>query len=158
TALLGKPVADISLVSVNGQSCTLHNLNTGKALVVVFFTFDCPVSTSYLPALNALAKKYDGRQVRLAGICPTTDKAQALARQARDFQLALPLFRDGDLKAAKHFQALTVPEVFVLDGQGTLRYRGRIDDSYYARLKKKSQPPRQDLDITLEEVLTGKGV
>jgi peroxiredoxin len=151
-------VANLSLEGLDGKTLPLHSFKGDKALVVVFLSFDCPVSASYLPALNALAKKYPAGQVHLVGICPTTDNAAELARQARDYQLTFPIFRDADLGATKHFQARTVPEVFVLDAAFTVRYRGRIDDSYYARLKKKSQPPRQDLELALAEVLAGKAV
>ncbi len=55
-------------------------------------------------------------------------------------------------------KAETTPECFVLDGGYTLRYRGRIDDSYYERLKKHPQATRQDLRQVLGELLSGRPV
>jgi peroxiredoxin len=151
-------IGNIVLQGVDGKDLPLHDLKGHKAIVVVFLSFDCPVSTGYLPLLNDLAKKCEAKQVHLLGICPTVDKAMTLAKSAKEYELAFPIFRDNELKAAKHFQAEAVPEAFLLDGDFALRYRGRIDDTYYARLKKKNQPPRQDLELALEEVLTGKPV
>ena len=55
-------------------------------------------------------------------------------------------------------KAETTPECFVLDGGYTLRYRGRIDDSYYERLKKHPRATRQDLRQVLGELLSGRPV
>lgn len=154
----GKKIGDITLQGVDGKTLALHDLKGNKALVVVFLSFDCPVSTGYLPALNALAQKYKDEKVRLIGICPTSDTVKSLTAQAEEYRLGFPIYRDTDMKAAQQFGAQTMPEAFVLDGTFTVRYQGRIDDSYYARLKKKNQVPRQDLALALGEVLSGKAV
>src|SRR5262249_39917368 len=92
------------------------------------------------------------------GICPSSDEAAALARQAKEFAVTFPLFRDDKLAAARAFQARTVPEVFVLDRQLVLRYRGRIDDTYAARLKKKAQTTRHDVKPALDELIAAKPI
>jgi hypothetical protein len=50
------------------------------------------------------------------------------------------------------------PEVIVLDGDFAVRYRGRIDDRYSARMKAKAKPGRCDLANALDEILAGKPV
>src|SRR5262249_22525069 len=47
---------------------------------------------------------------------------------------------------------------FVLDHNGVLRYRGRIDDGWYARLKKNQQVTHNDLRDALDDLLAGKAV
>src|SRR5262249_47035086 len=136
----------------DGKSLALADLHDRTAIVAVFLSFECPVSTSYLSALNGLAKEYAIQKVAFIGICPTSDEAAVLARQAKEYPLTFPLFRDDKLATARAFQARSVPEVFVLDRQLVLRYRGRIDDSYAARLKKKSQTTRHDLKAALDEL------
>ncbi|HYN50256.1 MAG TPA: hypothetical protein VES62_04965, partial [Thermoleophilaceae bacterium] len=39
----------------------------------------------------------------------------------------MPYLRDEDQEAARAFGAKTTPDVFVLDGEGRLRYRGAPD-------------------------------
>ncbi|MBI1916181.1 MAG: redoxin domain-containing protein [Planctomycetes bacterium] len=157
-ANLGKKIENVRLTGLDGKPLALADLPKREALVAVFLSFECPVSTSYLPALNELARDYASRKVAFLGICATTDEAATLARQAKEFQLAFPLFRDDKLAAAQSFQAGRVPEAFVLDRQRVLRYRGRIDDTYAARLKKKAAASRHDLKAALDEVLAGKPV
>src|SRR2546430_5350171 len=53
------------------------------------------------------------------------------------------------------FRSVT-PEAFVLDGGFVLRYRGRIDNAYFERLKKNQQVTTNDLRQVLAEVVTGR--
>ena len=50
-----------------------------------------------------------------------------------------------------------VPTVVVLDGDFTLRYRGRIDDRYGVAARR-PKATRDDLAQALDEVLAGKKV
>ena len=155
---VGQKVENIRLGGLDGKSLTLADFKDKDAIVVVFLSFDCPVSTSYTAALNELARTYGPRKVAFLGILPTDEDAAALKKQAREYQLSFALFRDGSLRAARTFQARHVPEAFVLDRGRVLRYRGRIDDSFAARLKKKPAPSRHDLRAALDEILAGKPV
>src|SRR6185503_5839507 len=49
-------------------------------------------------------------------------------------------------------------EAFVLDSGRVLRYRGRIDDGYSARLKRNARVTSRDLETALDSVLAGKPV
>src|SRR5207244_10407705 len=80
------------------------------------------------------------------------------AKFARDYNLPFPVYLDRKFAAADAVKADVTPEVFVLDGGFVLRYRGRIDDSYYARLKKNQQVTRQDLRQVLGEIVSGRPV
>src|SRR5262249_54559408 len=158
SANIGSKVENIRLTGLDGKSLALADLKDHNAIVAVFLSFECPVSTSYFSALNGLAREYAAHKVAFLGICPSSDEVAALARQAKEFAVAFPLFRDAKLAAARAFQARTVPEVFVLDRQLVLRYRGRIDDTYAARLKKKAQTTRHDLKTALDELIAGKPI
>src|SRR5262249_32634438 len=50
-----------------------------------------------------------------------------------------------------------IAEVFVLDQQRAVRYRGRIDDQYTPGVQRPA-PTRRDLAAALEELLAGKPV
>jgi hypothetical protein len=68
------------------------------------------------------------------------------------------VLRDRDFAAADVLKASTTPEAFVLDHNFVLRYRGRIDNGYVARLKKAPVTMRHDLREALDELLAGKPV
>jgi peroxiredoxin len=154
----GKPVPDVKLLGTDGKPVMLHSLKDKSAVVAVFLSFECPVSNSYVPVLNELAARFKDKKVRFLVIVPTRDGAAELARQAKEYHLACPVYTDAGLTAARAFGAKTVPEAFVLDGKFTPRYRGRIDDSYLRRLQKKPSTEHHDLRDAIEAVLAGKPV
>jgi peroxiredoxin len=155
---IGKKIDNLSFTGPAGKPFALYDLRGKKAVVVVFLSFDCPVSRDYAVTLTEMAKGYEGRGVAFVGVCPTRDGAAAVARQAREYQAGFPVFRDDKLTAADAFRARATPEAFVLDRQFILRYRGRVDDGYAGRWKKKARVARHDLREALDEVLAGQAV
>jgi peroxiredoxin len=152
------PVADFKLVDADGQSWSLH-AKKHTATVVVFLAAECPMSNGYLPALAELSKKYGEKGVQVVGVFPDADATpKQLAAHAKEYKLPFTLLWDESHAAVKVLGAKTTPEAFVLDESFTVRYRGRIDDGFSARLKAKPGAARQDLTIALDELLAGKTV
>ncbi|MFO0841191.1 MAG: hypothetical protein U0797_02180 [Gemmataceae bacterium] len=81
-----------------------------------------------------------------------------MTKQAGEFKLPFPLVKDDRFKVADLFQAKVVPEAFVLDHNQVMRYRGRIDNAYSARLKQNPRTTAHDLDAAVAAVLAGKDV
>jgi peroxiredoxin len=158
-AKLNKKIGNITLKDAEGKSHSLYDLKGKKAVVVVFLSFDCPVSTSYIPALAELAKTYRDKGVAFVAVNSSDEgDAAQLAKQADEYKLSFPLFKDEKFHAADAFKAEIAPSAFVLDSRFVLKYRGRIDNGYYARLKKNGRTTRYDLREALDEVLAGKAV
>ena len=158
-AKLGQKIADIHFSDAAGKKIALYD-NSGKtAVVVVFLSFECPVSNSYSPVLAEMAKQYADQKVAFLGVCCTeSETAESVAKQAEEFNLGFPVYRDADKTAVAALKATATPEAFVLDHNFVLRYRGRIDDGYAARLKKNQQIKNHDLKSALDEVVAGKPV
>jgi peroxiredoxin len=156
---LGERVGAATLRGDDGKEYTFHDLQGSKALVVVLLSFDCPVSTGYAPVLAELAGAYADRGVAFLGIASDPDEdAASLARRAREFRLPFRVLADPRRSAAAALRAETTPETFLLDRELVLRYRGRIDDRYAARLRPKARVGRQDLREALDELLAGRAV
>jgi peroxiredoxin/mono/diheme cytochrome c family protein len=156
---LGKALADFRLNTTDGKALALHDLKDQRAIVVVFLSFDCPVSASYSPTLAELHKTYSTRGVAFLGVSSNADEdAAELARHVREFKLPFPVVRDDKFVAADAFKARTTPEAFVLDRHFVLRYQGRIDDQYARRLVKNRQISHHDLRDALDDLLAGKPV
>ena len=84
-----------------------------------------------------------------------------MAAYARQHGVKFPLLKDRDGAVADQFGAVRNPEVFVLDRDRAIRYRGRVDDQYglgagsgYARTELK----QRELGQALDEILAGKAV
>lgn len=158
TDRLGKKIDNITLLDAAGKKTVLYDRKDRKAIVVVFLSFECPMSTDYCPKLIDLAKAYRERGVAFVGLCVNDESAAQVARFAKDYQLPFPIYKDDQFAAVDAFKATATPEAFLLDKEYVLRYRGRIDNNYVARLKKVGQVTRHDLKQALDELLAGKPI
>jgi len=68
-----------------------------------------------------------------------------VAKKAGEYKLGFPVYKDDKGAAVEALKAEATPEAFVLDHNFVLRYRGRIDDAYSARLKKNPKITSHDL-------------
>src|SRR6185312_9605536 len=91
-------------------------------------------------------------------VVPTDDDAAKVAKKAAEFKYPFPVFSDSKLVVADAFKAAITPEAFVLDHNLVLRYRGRIDNQYYGRLKKNTQVTEHDLKDAIVALVAGKDV
>jgi len=158
TAGLDRVIRAVAFRDASGKTRGLADLKGEKATVVVFVSFDCPVSTGYAQPLAELARAYQGRGVSFLGVSVTDDEgAGQAARRAREFGLPFPVFHDAG-HAVQAFHVEVTPEAFLLDAGLVLRYRGRVDDRYAARLKPRARVGRRDLRQALEELLAGRAV
>lgn len=157
-ANVGNKIGPLDFTDAHAVRHSLGSLAGKRATVVVFLSFDCPISKSYADTLAQLAGQYASRGVAFVGIGPDDAKATDLTRSASEFKLPFPVYPDDAAAAATAFDTRVTPEAFLLDGDLVLRYRGRIDNTYYARLKRSNQPRRDDLRIALDELLAGKPI
>jgi peroxiredoxin len=156
---LNTKIADVTLADAAGKPVSLHGPKDRKAVVIVFLSFECPVSNGYAPVLAELAKTYEGKGVAFFAVDSSDDgDAAQIAKLAADYKLPFPVLKDKNRAAADAFKAVTVSEAFVLDHNNVLRYRGRIDDGYTKRLVRAPRVTRHDLKDALDDLLAGKDV
>jgi peroxiredoxin len=153
-----KPIPDFTLRDYRGKAWSLNDFRDKKLVVVAFLGTECPLAKLYAPPLARLAADYGPRGVAVVGIdANAQDGVTQIGAFARQNNLDFPLLKDLNNRVADLFGAERTPEVFVLDGERIVRYRGRIDDRYgigYARDK----ATRPDLATALDELLAGKPV
>src|SRR5689334_15850536 len=84
-AKLGTRVGPVEFREAAGKPLDLYDLKGKKAVVVVFLSFECPVSTSYSQPLAELSKTYADRGVAFLGVSTNPDAGPAeLARHAKE--------------------------------------------------------------------------
>jgi peroxiredoxin len=154
-----KAVPNVTFPTAGGGRFSLHDFKGKKAVVVVFLSFDCPVSTSYSQPLAELFQAYKEKGVAFLGVITGEDETPAgVAKKAREYKFPFAVLHDAQGAAAETLGARTTPEAFVLDAQWIVRYHGRIDNTYLARLKKNRETTSHDLPRALDELLAGKSV
>jgi peroxiredoxin len=152
------PIGDFSLADYHGKTYSLVDFKDKPILVVAFVGSECPLAKLYGPRLEELAKEYGPRGVAFLGIDPNAqDGVTQIAAYARQHGITFPILKDLNNLASDRFTARRTPEVFVLDSQRVIRYRGRIDDQYAIGVQR-DKPQSRDLARALDELLAGKEV
>jgi peroxiredoxin len=155
---IGTTVADFTLRGSRGEVFRLSDCGDRPVIVVVFLGVECPLAKLYAPRLAEMARKWGPRGVAFVGIDPNQQASlAALAGYAKLHHLPFSLLRDPGSAIADRFGVERAPEAFVLDRRRVVRYRGRIDDQYDVTTHR-SEPTRQDLVQSIEEVLAGRPV
>lgn len=155
---VGHPIKEFALRDHRGKEFQLGNWRQNPVLVVAFVGTECPLARLYTPRLVEMATRFEARGVAFVGIDSNQqDNQDDIAAYSRDHHLPFPVLRDAGNKVADQFQAQRTPEVFVLDGNRVVRYRGRIDDQYGVGVQR-PRPTRADLALAIEEVLAGRPV
>src|SRR5436190_6751142 len=155
TEKLGSKIEHLTLRDADGKNLRLSD---AKATVVVFLSFECPVSNAYAGTLANLAKEYGTKGVTFVAVSAGDAGAAEIAKKASDFRLGFPIIKDDGFALTAALQATTTPEAFVLDRHDILRYRGRIDDGYAERLKPNRTVKSRDLQNALDDLLAGRPV
>lgn len=158
-ARLGEKMPNLTFKDEKGKTYRLYELENKKAIVLVFLSFECPVANSYLAPLSEMVGEFGKFGVAFWGLTTNEDDTPAeIAKSAKHYDLTFPVFKDERLRAADALKAEFTPEVFVLDSNFVLRYRGRIDNMYSERLKKHTKITEYNLRQTLAELVTGRPV
>lgn len=138
---------------------TVPALAADAVTVLLFTRTDCPISNRYAPEVRRVHEEYAGRgvELRLVYVDPDQD-ADAIRRHLDEYEYDLPALLDGDHELVALAGATVTPEAAVFDRDGTLVYRGRIDDRYVDFGTARAEPTRRDLRLALDAVLAGREV
>jgi peroxiredoxin len=155
---IGKKVPDFTLPDPRGGQVSLKNFKDKKAIIVIFLGTECVINNAYMPRLVDMQKEYAPRGVQILGINSNTqDSAEQVAEHARQNALNFPVLKDDETLVADQFGAQRTPEVFVLDQEHVIRYRGRIDDQFGIGYKRAKATTRE-LAAALDELLAGRSI
>jgi peroxiredoxin len=133
----GDRLIDFTLPSTDGREFNARQLQgEGTALVIVFTCNHCPYAQAWEGRINAVAREYAGRGVKLVAINANDvkqvpgDSVEAMAERVQRNGLVYPYLRDQTQEVARAYGAERTPEVFVFDSSGILRYHGAPDDNF----------------------------
>lgn len=154
----GPQIPDFSLATHRGVQWSLTDVADSKLVVVAFLGTECPLARLYGPRLSALSEQYVDQGVAFVGInANSQDSMTEITAYVARHGIAFPMLKDVGNRVADLFAAERTPEVFLLDEERNIRYRGRIDDQYLVGLSR-DKVQRRDLSIAIDEILAGKAV
>lgn len=129
-----------------------------KATVVCFLGAECPLARLYGPKLNKMMAAYQAQGVRFIGVNSNQqDSLEDVKKYVKRYAIKFPLAKDYGNAVADAFEAVRTPEVFVLDQNLKICYRGRIDNQYLPGISR-AETTSHDLTSALDQLLSGEPV
>ncbi|HRJ72475.1 MAG TPA: thioredoxin family protein [Terrimicrobiaceae bacterium] len=133
---IGQPAPDFTLNDASGKSHSLASLK-GKYVVLEWVNFGCPFVKKHYESGNmqklqkdaadkgvvwlSICSSAPGKQGHLAG-----DEAEAAVKRSDSAASAYLIDDKGEV--GRKYEARTTPEMFVINPEGILIYKGAIDD------------------------------
>jgi peroxiredoxin len=128
---LGDVAPDFELPATDGHT---HSTATDAPATVVVFTCNhCPYALAWHERIADVAREYAPRGVRFLAINPNDadryprDSFEAMKKRVASESWPMPYLHDARQSVASEYGARTTPDLFVLDGERRLRYRGAPD-------------------------------
>ena len=144
---VNQPAPEFELPDLDGALHHLHDTR-GKIVIVNFWSCECPHAERTDRAIMAMFVQWSEEVVLLPIAANRIESVEAMAEAARTRRLPLVLI-DRDDAVADLYEAQTTPHVVVIDREGTLRYRGAVDNVTFSLRK----PTRFFLDEAVEALL-----
>jgi thiol-disulfide isomerase/thioredoxin len=125
---VGQPAPDFTATTLDGRTVRLAELR-GKVVVLDFWATWCPPCRAMIPHERELVQKYAGKPLVFLGIS-ADDDANGLHGFLRANGMTWPMVHDGpDGPLQQQYQVTYFPTLYVLDGQGVVRYRDVRDQA-----------------------------
>jgi peroxiredoxin len=136
TVQIGAQAPSFELIDTEGDPWLVNGSGADPVTVVVFTCNHCPYALAWQERIAQAARDYSQSGVRFLAINSNDadryprDSFDAMKRRVAREQWPMPYLHDSQQDVARAFGAKTTPDVFVLDSDRRLRYRGAPDADY----------------------------
>ncbi|MFU8844515.1 MAG: thioredoxin family protein [Bacteroidales bacterium] len=159
---LGFTAPDFKLPDVTtGKTCSLGELKSDKATVVMFICNHCPFVKHVNAQLVALANDYIPKGVSFIAISSNDavnypeDSPEKMEEVATRLKYPFPYLYDESQEVAKAYDAACTPDFYIFDPLMKCLYRGQLDES---RPGNNKPVTGKDLRAALDAILGGQPV
>jgi thiol-disulfide isomerase/thioredoxin len=132
---LGTPVSDFELPDVvSGQTVSLSDFDDKKGIIIIFMCNHCPYVKLIKEKLTEIAREFS-EQIGTIAINPNDidqkpqDGPEAMIADAEKFNYPFPYLLDQSQQTAKAYRAACTPDLYLVDSNHHLVYRGQFDSS-----------------------------
>jgi peroxiredoxin len=152
---IGSSVPAFQRTDYQGREWKSSELWGKRGTVIAFLGTQCPLAKQYTARLVEMEKAFEDRGIRFVAVdANVQDSLAEMSAHARRFGMSMPFLKDPNQELADALRVTRTPEVCVVDGQGVLRYRGRIDDQFgigYARERPEAEELREAILAVVED-------
>ena len=132
---LGTRLPSFTLPDYDGRVVSTEDFRDAPALLVAFICGHCPFVTHIRTGFAEFAREYQARGLAIVAVNSNDveafpeDGPQGMRDEAARAGYVFPYVVDETQEVAKQFRAACTPDLYLFDGDRTLVYRGRFDDS-----------------------------
>jgi peroxiredoxin len=158
---LGVEAPAFELIGTDGKTYRLADVQGEKGTVVVFICNHCPYVKAVAPRMVEDARVLAGNGVGFVAISSNDaasypqDSFDNMKAFADQYGFPFPYLHDESQAVARAYDAVCTPDFFGLNADGSIEYRGRLDEG------RKDPPPagtkRELVDAMRMIAETGKG-
>jgi hypothetical protein len=133
---IADPAPRLDLADTGGKPHALPPPGEAPATVVAWTCNHCPYALAWHERIQAAARDYSDRGVRFLQVNSNdaerypADSLDAMRARVEAGEFAGPYLHDPTQAAARAYGALKTPDLFVLDSELRLAYRGAPDSDY----------------------------
>ena len=148
---------DFSLPTTQGKVITKQDLQKGKPFLVVFMCNHCPYVQAIEERLIQLGHDLNKLHVPMLAISSNDedshpeDSFDEMKKRAEEKKYSFPYAQDKTQEVAKNFGAVCTPDFFLFSAEGSLVWRGRLDNSW----KDATKVTQQELLSAVHALLNG---
>ncbi len=126
--IVGNYAPDFELPGIDDRVHHLRAyLEKFKAVSVVFIDNTIHYIDFYLKFLQEIQIEFKTKGLAVVGINPE-NKLEEMKKFTSKYKLNFPYLRDSNQDVARSFEVMIKPEVFLIDSETIIRYRGQIDN------------------------------
>lgn len=148
---------DFSLPTTHGKLMNKQDLMNGKPFLVVFMCNHCPYVQAIEERLIQLGHTLNQLQVPMLGISSNDEESHPedsfdeMKKRAEEKKYSFAYAQDKSQEVAKAFGAVCTPDFFLFSANGTLAWRGRLDNNW----KDAQKVTQQELLAAVHALLNG---
>ncbi len=122
---VGSQALDFSLKDLDGRPHSLKQMRGKSVVHVVFWATWCVPCLQEIPRLRGVYQKYGEQGLRVLGVVVNQSQTPDMIRAvARDYGVTYPILFDADGSMASRYGISRIPQNFLIDKDGIIRYAG----------------------------------
>lgn len=156
-----RQATDFTLKNVDGKDVSLADAMGENGTVIAFICNHCPYVLAIIERFVAIANKLKDKGVNIIAIMPNdtakypADSYENMIEFANKYAFNFPYLIDETQDVAKAYDAVCTPDIFGVDSNGQIQYRGRLDSAGKGDSDEETVP---ELYNAMLEIAKGKEV
>ncbi len=129
---IGTTISGLHVTTLTGERHSIESLTTNGPVVFAFLAAECPVAKRYTMRLKRLYDEFGPQGTTLLAVYANENDTLADVRAyTAKAETPFGVVKDRTGELAQQLGATMTPQVFLVDRDQKLRYRGAIDDNRY---------------------------